>query len=141
MDHCELVDELGAYRELLQSGKLTEIDLDALGACLSETLTLLGDLRADSDDARILKENVKREITNMSLAAAALKDGRRNVDQSKLVAELSNLNAKQLLQVRSRAKELLSDLQRSGRMPLKTFNKKQDNQTIENYRIGVERVV
>lgn len=37
MDSANLLSEIRAFREVLQKGKLTEIDLDALGDCLAET--------------------------------------------------------------------------------------------------------
>ncbi len=140
MDQCRLVEELGAYRDLLQSGKLTELDLDALGACLSEALALLDILRSQSDDARVLKQDAINEIANMSIAAIALNGSRQIADKSKLLDELSGLDASKLLQARARARKLVTDLQRSGRMPVKTVGSQQCHQSIEDFRIGDERV-
>ncbi len=140
MDQCRLVEELGAYRDLLQSGKLTELDLDALGVCLSEALALLDILISQSDDAQVLKQDVMGEIASMSIAATALNGGRQIVDKSKLLDELTGLDASRLLQARARARTLVNDLQRSGRMPVKTTVRPTCHQSIEDFRIGDERV-
>jgi len=117
MESAKLCDEINAFREVLQKGRLTEIDLDALGDCLGETLRTLEEVKRNECGEGLFRSDVISEIVNLSRAAQALENGEVGIDSGDLAAKLASLDAQKLLAIRKRVRLSFSHLQRSEEAP------------------------
>ena len=113
-------EEMSAYLDVLQKGRLTGIDLDALGNCLSNALHLLEQTEKEAGIGRILMEDLVTEIVSLSRAKEALANGVAITDPDKLKEKLLSHDARVLLALRKNARHGFARLLRSGEIPRKT---------------------
>lgn len=140
MEPTRLCDEIRAFCDVLNRGRLTEIDLDALGGCLTETLRVLDAMKHDKFGEDLLKSDVISEIVNLSRAARALEHGESGIDSGDMSSKLESLDAKSLLAIRSRARFRFSKLHRSVGVPQRRSGHTSAQISYADYKIGDMRV-
>ncbi|MBU1317582.1 MAG: hypothetical protein KKG33_05460 [candidate division Zixibacteria bacterium] len=140
MESAKLCDEISAFREVLQKGSLTEIDLDALGDCLGETLRTLEEMKRDECGEKLFRSDVISEIVNLSRAAQALESGEPGIDSDSWAAKLASLDAEKLLAIRKRVRLSFSHLQRSEDAPRRRYGHTASPKSFADYKLENERV-
>jgi hypothetical protein len=133
-------NEMRAYLELLQKGELTEIDLDALGVCLSEAVRVMDESESDAASGRMLRDDLISEIVRLGRAASALTDGITLFDSGKLTEKLSACDTETLLNIRKNTRAGFTRLLRSNDMPHKTLAPGISGVGLADYKLENERV-
>ncbi len=133
-------DEMRAYLELLQQGELTEIDLDALGSCLTEAVRAMDENESDAASGRMLRDDLISEIVRLGRAASALTDGITLFESGKLTEKLSACDTETLLNIRKKTRAGFTRLLRSNDMPRKTVAPGITCRSLADYKLENERV-
>jgi len=140
MSSAEVIDELEAYRDVLRKGKLTELDLDALGNCLGEAIQAMNLSEVALSDSTEFRRDIVNEIRRLEAAVDTLKSGSCAFSDSGTNDELAELNAVGLIYHRDRARERFASVVRSGERPLKTAQSACKPSELEDFRIENGRI-
>lgn len=135
METAELVKEIEAYREIMQRGELTELDLDALCSCLKEAASVIEGLKSDAESGRMLRDDLIAEIVRYSRASGAMIDGVSAFDSGRLKERLLDEDTESLLGIRRRVRDGFMRLLRSNGMPRKTSVDGISPRRIREYRL------
>jgi hypothetical protein len=140
MENDGVKDEMRAYLELLQKGELTEIDLDALGSCLTEAVRVMDENESNAASGRMLRGDLISEIVRLGRAASALTDGVTLFDSGKLTEKLSACDTETLLNIRKKTRAGFTSLLRSDDMPRKTVAPGIAGISLADFKLENERV-
>jgi translation initiation factor 2B subunit (eIF-2B alpha/beta/delta family) len=140
MDSENLVTEIRAYREILQKGRLTEIDLDAISDRMAEVESTLDELHAGAAELKTLKEDVIDEIVKLVRASKALTDGVSGIDVERMNGNLKTLDAAHILAFRNKMRTAFANLQRKDDFPRRVDVNSITQNFIEDYKIDNARV-
>jgi hypothetical protein len=130
MNESSLVNEVAAYRDLLSSGKLTELDMDGLCQCLREVVAKLSNDERKTEDTNSMRTAIQSDVLKLFRASCAFKTHDRRFDDERLQENLDKLTAAHLIEVRRRAALLLSSMLRSSRLPHKTASRMMSDDSV-----------